>query len=81
MRVVFNYFVVLRFITFYFVFFEFFLHASEQYLISSQFFSQDLRHVIVLAQTKQALLGRYFLLPLNSFSIKPPKVEHSFKRI
>ena len=42
-----------------------FLHFSEQYLTSSQFLSQALRHVISRAQTTQVLLGKVDLLPLN----------------
>ncbi len=39
--------------------------ASEQYFTSSQFFAQDLRHVISLPQTKQTLVGKNDLLPLK----------------
>ena len=39
--------------------------ASEQYLMDSQFFSQDLRQVISLPQAIQSLLGKKDLLPLN----------------
>jgi len=39
--------------------------ASEQYLIDSQFFSQDLRQVISLPQSTHNLLGKKDLLPLN----------------
>ncbi len=43
----------------------FFLHLSEQYLTSSQFFSHALRHVIGRWQATQILLGRLALLPLK----------------
>lgn len=39
--------------------------ASEQYLMDSQFFSQDLRQVISLPQAAHNLLGKKDLLPLN----------------
>ncbi len=39
--------------------------ASEQYLTSSQFLAQDLRHVISLPQTRQVLLGKNDLFPLK----------------
>jgi hypothetical protein len=39
--------------------------ASEQYLTSSQFFAQLLRHVISRPQTMQTLLGSDALLPLK----------------
>jgi hypothetical protein len=39
--------------------------ASEQYLIDSQFFSQDFLQVISLLHTAQILLGKYDLLPLK----------------
>ena len=39
--------------------------ASEQYLMDSQFFSQDLRQVISLPQATHNLLGKKDLLPLN----------------
>lgn len=45
----------------------FFLHFSLQYLTSSQFLAQDLRHVISRAQATQILLGNWILLPLNVF--------------
>jgi hypothetical protein len=40
-------------------------HASEQYFTSSQFFSHDLRQVIVRLHVTQSLLGKAALLPLN----------------
>ena len=40
-------------------------HASEQYLTSSQFLAQLLRHVISRPQTMQILLGSDALLPLK----------------
>ena len=40
-------------------------HASEQYLTSSQFLAQLLRHVISRPQTMQVLLGSDALLPLK----------------
>ena len=39
--------------------------ASEQYLMDSQFFSQDLRQVISLPQAIHNLLGKKDLFPLN----------------
>jgi len=47
----------------------FFLQASEQYLIASQFFAQDFLHVISFLQTTQILLGKKLLLPLNEVLI------------
>jgi hypothetical protein len=40
-------------------------HFSEQYFTSAQFFAQALRHVIARPHTRQSLLGRSLLLPLN----------------
>jgi hypothetical protein len=40
-------------------------HASEQYLMASQFLAQDLRQVISLPQATHNLLGRKDLFPLN----------------
>jgi hypothetical protein len=47
------------------VFFAFLRQACEQYLTSSQFFSQALRQVIVRWQTAHNLLGKLALLPLK----------------
>jgi hypothetical protein len=42
-----------------------FLQASEQYFTASQFLAHDLRHVISRPQTRQGLLGKFCLFPLN----------------
>ena len=43
----------------------FFLHASEQYFTSLQFFAHALRQVMSRPHCTQGLLGKLDLLPLN----------------
>jgi len=40
-------------------------HFSEQYFTSAQFFAHAFRHVISRPQTRQGLLDKWLLLPLN----------------
>ena len=53
----------------------FFLQASEQYLIDSQFLAQDFLQVISFLQVAQILLGRKLLFPLNELLIST-SIDH-----